>query len=177
MTEPVETSAAEAAGRLSSRVSPTYAALAAQLRTERERQGLTQRALARRIEDYSTALCNWETGRAVPGIAPLAKWAAGLGFELALVPAGTDLRALLDEREQLHAELEAIGEEWGVRVIYTDGSTFEGACAATEAEARAIIAELDSDLNRSDVVYRVLLVRTITKNGQWRDAETEDGAT
>ena len=74
----------------SSRFGPAYAALAAQLRAERERQGLTQRELGRRIEEYSTSLCNWEKGRSVPGIAATAKWAAGLGLKLALVRSEPD---------------------------------------------------------------------------------------
>lgn len=75
---------------ISSRFGAAYQALAAQLRAERERQGLTQRELGRRIEECSPSLCNWENGRSVPGIAAMAKWAAGLGLELKLTPIVAD---------------------------------------------------------------------------------------
>lgn len=95
--------AADEATVTSRRFGPAYAALAAQLRAERERQGLTQRDLARRIEGYSTSLCNWEKGRSVPGIAPLAIWAAGLGLELVLVPIGSGGANVAELRAELAA--------------------------------------------------------------------------
>ena len=74
---------------LSRRCGPGYAALAEQLRAERNRQNLTQRELAQRFSGTATQVCNWETGYAVPGIAALAKWARALGLELALVSVAT----------------------------------------------------------------------------------------
>jgi transcriptional regulator with XRE-family HTH domain len=167
-------SAADEADVTSRRFGPTYAALASQLRAERERQGLTQRALARRIEGYSTSLCNWEKGRSVPGVASLAKWAAGLGLELALVPVGAgadvaELRAELaaaNERAD-KAEAEA-GQHLGVNLGLLGGRD------AAVKRARKAEAERDEARARLAGLYVEWGVRF--PNNQIEPCESETDA-
>lgn len=55
------------------------AKLAAKLRAERARSGLTQRAVAARIGASQSLLCLWELGRAEPSLTALRQLAAVYG--------------------------------------------------------------------------------------------------
>lgn len=133
----------------SSRFGPAYEALAAHLRAERDRQGLTQRQLARNIEGYSTSLCNWEKGHSVPGIAAMDKWAAGLGLKLALVPVGDDhdeqtaaVRQLLTSAEKMlgnwaDADEATRSELWSTMFIKVDNLAEVFADRIAELNARS----------------------------------------
>lgn len=61
----------------------------AALRAERRRQGLSQTELAVRmgLTTY-TNVQQWERGTKDPSLGNLRRWAAALGFDLALVPLG-----------------------------------------------------------------------------------------
>jgi len=59
-----------------------------ELRTERERQGLSQTELARRIGVHDTQIVSWENGRFMPRTPTIVKWASALGRELRLVTKG-----------------------------------------------------------------------------------------
>lgn len=56
----------------------------------RQAQGLTLVALAERIGCTVNQLSQWEQGNVTPGIDWLARWAEGLGYEIALLPKTTE---------------------------------------------------------------------------------------
>lgn len=73
--------------------------ISSRLQEERKRLGLTQEALAERLEATKRSVINWEGGAALPGAEMLAKYAA----------AGADLRYILEGRrpqQPLHERLE-----------------------------------------------------------------------
>lgn len=60
--------------------------LLAELRTAREAAGLSQRALGRAMQVDQAAVSAHETGRTLPGLYILIKWADALGLDVVLAP-------------------------------------------------------------------------------------------
>jgi transcriptional regulator with XRE-family HTH domain len=59
--------------------------LVLELRHERERRHLSQQVVADRLGVSRMTVLSWENGYRRPGIAELQRWAAVLGYDLALV--------------------------------------------------------------------------------------------
>lgn len=65
---------------------PTPHPLAYALRAERKRQGRTQQDVADRAHTTQAAVARWENGEREPCLGNTIRWAAALGFDIALMP-------------------------------------------------------------------------------------------
>lgn len=89
-------------------------ALLRQLRSERERQGLTQGQLAKRVESSASLLGLRELGKKSTGLRALVMWVKGLGMELVLVSEEGSRYFVSEEAEELAGLLRSRREEQGI---------------------------------------------------------------
>lgn len=64
---------------------PTYASLIAFLRQERQNQGLTQHALAKKIKTTQSTISDWENETMFPTMDNLYRWAEALNVTFSVV--------------------------------------------------------------------------------------------
>jgi len=64
--------------------------IVAALRAERQRQGLSQGEVARRLSTSTPIVCKWERGTHSPSLHRAVEWAAALGLQVSLSPVTPD---------------------------------------------------------------------------------------
>lgn len=69
----------------------TIEALVARLRARRRDLGLSQVALAERLNVTKSVLCRWETAREMPPMGRYIQWARALGMDLDVSQSGNAL--------------------------------------------------------------------------------------